>query len=333
MELVNIASMSAYHPTTEVATADLLEESGITKFGVPRDSVADMLKITHVRQSEAHVKPSHLASEASKSALKKANLSAKEIDLVIYCGIHKDADEPSTACMVADQLGMSDPRLQLAVDVTNACHGLTASIDMVQDAILAGKYENVLICSGEKPSNWFRRLSRELKQGKYSKEEAQNLVGFYSCGDVGAATVLQKSNDGCGIVYFKSATRPQCAMSCYVGLDEKFGFMDMRTISKQTLELGETMAPREICSKIGWDEPDILIQHQVGMKPYLKGLRAFGVKQGKCPKIFERLGNLTSASIVAAIEMAEIKKGDKVLVSSHGSGIGMSQYAFVANHL
>lgn len=82
---------------------------------------------------------------------------------------------------------------------------------------------------------------------------------------------------------------------------------------------------------LNWQPDDVkyLIQHQVGKLPYLIGTRIFGVPTSRCPEIFSRKGNLTSGSIPAILEQIEINKGDKVLISSTGSGIAASQMALV----
>ena len=310
MTLSKIESIGIFLPPHEVSTSDLIKESGLTRLGIRADSVADKLRITHVRFSDGGQRPSDLAVLAAKSALEKAAMRASEIDAVLYCGIDRDSQEPSTASNTAHKLGMDDSHLQLAVDISNACHGFTSSIILAGAQIIAKNWRNVLICCGEKASNRFENIRQDIRAGKFSAEQAPELEGFLSCGDVGAAMILTASEDGKGIVYMKTATRPQHAGLCQVGdmLEKHKKIMKMREICDETEALLKSMEPKSICEHLGWniDDIDYLIQHQVGLLPLVRGARCFGIPRSKCPSIFERLGNLTTASIPVTLDQCKI---------------------------
>jgi len=148
-DLANFSGIAAYHPPHEVSTEDLIEDSGLIQLGARRDCVSEKLGITHVRFGNGYNAPSDYAAEAGRIAIERANLSTEDIDVVLYCGIFKDAVEPATACFTAEKLGMSDSHLKLAADTTSACHGMTAAIDTCEGNIRLGKWNNVLICTGK----------------------------------------------------------------------------------------------------------------------------------------------------------------------------------------
>lgn len=334
MAKVNIAAIGVHHPKNEVGTADLLRESGLVEMGADPNCLEDQLGISHVRFSAEHEYPSDLAVNASVTALERANLKPFDIDAVFYCGIDRDAQEPSTACFVASKLGMNDAHLQLAVDISNACHGMSAAIEAAEASVLLGKWKNVLICTGEKASKRFHDLCSDVRENKYSKGCVTELAGFLSCGDAGAAIILGRSENDSGIVYLKTATRPEHASLCQLGdmFDQHKKVMKMKTICDATLDLTVSMKPKSIYRKVGWDLDDVdyFVQHQVGKLPYLIATRVYQLPRKKSPVVYPRYGNLTSASIPAALDECQIKKGDKVVVQSSGSGIVVSQYAFVA---
>lgn len=333
MAHAKIVSTAAFHPEQEISTIERVADSGLTEFGVPPNLISKKLGITHVRQADPDVAPSDLATAAALIALDKAGLCPKDIDAVLFCGITRDMIEPSTACIIAWKLGINSSSLKLAPDITSACHGFTAAMELANAMIATNQWNKVLLCTGEQNSSRLSRISEDIKNGKYTAEKAVDIVGFFSCGDVGAAMILERSKDESGLVYMNSATSPEFANACHMGTwgDENHCSMNMEQICNETIKLVKSMRPREIYSRLGWkvSEIDLLVQHQVGQLPYLAGSRVFNIPVLKCPKIFERFGNLTSASIPATLDQCDLKEGQKIITSSTGSGISASQWAYV----
>ncbi len=333
MAHAKILSTAAFHPAQEVSTSERVKDSGLTEFGVLPSLVADKLGITHVRQADPDVAPSDLAAAASRIALDKAGLKPTDIDAIVFCGITRDMVEPSTACITGQKLGVGTPNLKLAPDITSACHGFTAAMQLANAMIATHQWQRVLLCTGEQNSSRLARIAQDIKSGKYTAEKAIDIVGFFSCGDVGAAMVLGPSDDERGLVYMRSATNPEFANACHMGSwgDENHCSMNMEQICNETINLVKSMRPREIYAQLGWNvaEIDMLVQHQVGQLPYLAGSRVFNIPVRKCPKIFERYGNLTSASIPATLDQCDLKEGQRIMTSSTGSGIAASQWAYV----
>lgn len=333
MPQAKIVSTAAFHPDQEISTIQRVADSGLEEYGVGPDLVSKKLGITHVREADPDVAPSDLAAAASQIALDKAGLRACDIDAILFCGITRDMIEPSTACITGSKLGIDSPSLKLAPDITSACHGFTAAMELANAMIMTGQWNRVLLCTGEQNSSRLSRISQDIKRGKYSAEKAMDIVGFYSCGDVGAAMILEPSTNERGLVYMRSATNPDFASACHMGSwgDENHCSMNMEQICNETISLVKSMRPREIYTKLGWktSEIDYLVQHQVGQLPYLAGSRVFNIPVPRCPKIFERFGNLTSASIPATLDQCDLSEGQKIITSSTGSGIAASQWAYV----
>ena len=63
---------------------------------------------------------SDLGAEAVKGLLKKTNISAEEVDLIICATATPDMIFPSTACIIADKVGATNA---FAYDLMAACSG------------------------------------------------------------------------------------------------------------------------------------------------------------------------------------------------------------------
>ena len=83
------------------------------------------------------------------------------------------------------------------------------------------------------------------------------------------------------------------------------------------------------------NDPDIYFPHAASSVAYLRAGHAAGVRKGKVyGEVFPRFGNLVSASIPAAIVLAEaegrLKRGDKVVLvpASAGMVFGVGQFIY-----
>lgn len=93
---------------------------------------------------------SDLGVEAAKIAIKRANLSLKDIDLILCATINPDFFAmPSTACIIATKLGIADVP---AFDITAACTGFVYALSIAKGYVESGMYKNVLVIGAEKTS-------------------------------------------------------------------------------------------------------------------------------------------------------------------------------------
>ena len=112
---VGIIGLGAYLPERVLTNKELekmvdtTDEWIVTRTGIRERRIA--------REDEA---TSDMATEAAKRALKDANLTAADIDLIIVATITPDMFFPATACLVQEKIGA---RMVPAFDVSVACSG------------------------------------------------------------------------------------------------------------------------------------------------------------------------------------------------------------------
>ena len=70
--------------------------------------------------------------EAAKIAIRDANVSPNEIDLVVYCGHEGNWLEPGTAHVIQHSIGAN----AVCLDVSNACHGFMNGFSVVDAMIM-----------------------------------------------------------------------------------------------------------------------------------------------------------------------------------------------------
>ena len=86
---------------------------------------------------------SELASRAGKAALKAAEVSPKDIDLIVVGTVTPEMTFPSTACLVQAHLGIRPGAT--AFDVSAACSGFLYALDVADKFLKAGAHKKALV--------------------------------------------------------------------------------------------------------------------------------------------------------------------------------------------
>ncbi len=88
---------------------------------------------------------------ASKIAIQRANLEPKDIDLIVCATVTPDYfNMPSTACIIADKLGVRDVQ---AFDISAACSGFVYGLSVAKAFVESGMKKHVLVIGAEKFSS------------------------------------------------------------------------------------------------------------------------------------------------------------------------------------
>src|SRR5690349_2041477 len=83
-----------------------------------------------------------LSAAALKNALHDSGIAAPEVDLLIIATVCPEMACPSTACRVADIVGMGTGA---AFDITAACCGFVYGLNLAHDLIRVGTHRNVAV--------------------------------------------------------------------------------------------------------------------------------------------------------------------------------------------
>lgn len=93
---------------------------------------------------------SDMAAQAAQTLLRKKNISADEIDILIVATVTPDMLFPSTACVVADKIGATKC---WAFDLSAACSGFLFSLQTASAYIQTGMAKKVLVIGADKMSS------------------------------------------------------------------------------------------------------------------------------------------------------------------------------------
>ncbi|MDA0871719.1 MAG: 3-oxoacyl-ACP synthase, partial [Firmicutes bacterium] len=111
---------------------------------VSRTGIKERRKVTTETTHE-------MAYLASKEALKKANIDASEIDIIIVATITENQKTPAVANFVAGLLGIEHD--VMSFDINAACTGFVYALELASSLIQQPKYRKALVIGAETLSN------------------------------------------------------------------------------------------------------------------------------------------------------------------------------------
>jgi 3-oxoacyl-[acyl-carrier-protein] synthase-3 len=131
------------------------------------------------------------ATAAARKALSKANFASKDVDVLIYAGVCREAFEPATACGIAANLGVSPDAA--VYDLSNACLGVLNGVVEIANRIELGQCRAGMVVSCE--------TAREINENVIDRMVGTKSLDLYRSsvatltGGSGAVAVLVTGSD------------------------------------------------------------------------------------------------------------------------------------------
>jgi 3-oxoacyl-[acyl-carrier-protein] synthase III len=281
----------------------------------------------HWRDPQIEEKASDLILEAMQDALDRANLTATDIDLLVYCGVGRGFLEPANAYFYARAVGMYRAN---CFDITDACMSWIRAAHIAQLMLKAGTFERVMIVNGEFHlgfhDNWEIRDMRSLE---YS-------FPMYTIGEGATATILTAGGEDWKFAYSSKTefsdlcTIPLPSHANFVDSSEKIGRNGIyRFVSygREMFQAGAVCLGELIQNTIANPEEKVwYFPHAPSKKVYEENMPKYGVPVEKIYlKVYPQFGNLVSASIPVGLSLAKaegaIKPGDRIALIPASAGI------------
>jgi acyl-CoA:acyl-CoA alkyltransferase len=293
-------------------------------------------KTRHVRDEQKGEKPRTFIIGAMTDALEKASLEPKDIDLLIYCGVGKGFLEPANAYFYAQKMGMNAS----CFDIVDACMSWIRALEISYEFLKSGRYKHIMIANGEFnmhhgfPDNL--RI-RDLRQVSYT-------FPTYTIGEAASATILSASD---GEWQFKYKSLPNLADLCTIplrGWDNfvepshrlgRNGLNNFVSYGKELFDAARQYLGPLVKELVGdLDDPDIYFPHAASDNAYLAASKVHSLPTEKMfAEVFPKYGNLVSASIPVAMDMAlksgRLQRGSKVVFCPASAGMVYGAVRFV----
>jgi 3-oxoacyl-[acyl-carrier-protein] synthase-3 len=253
---------------------------------------------------------------ACRRALEMAGVEAATIDLLIVATVTPDMAFPSTAALLAAELGMPDAA---AYDLAAGCTGFMYALAQAYGMLASGLSQRALVVGGDV-------LSKILDW-----DDRSTLVLF---GDGAGAVVLDASADGGGFLGFELGADGEGGKnlwlpgsgSRYFEDPDKFVKMNGREVFKFATRVLVSSAEAILaeCGKT-IDDVDVYVPHQANVRIIDHAAKKLGVPDEKVVVNVDRYGNTSSGSIPLALadgaEDGRIAPGKLVLMTGMGAGL------------
>ncbi len=262
---------------------------------------------------------SDMAVIAVEGLLKKRDISAEEIDLIIFCTTTPDMPFPATANILADKIGAKNA---WGYDLQAACSGFIFGLATGSQFIESGKHKKVLVVGGDKMSSII------------DYQDRSTCIIF---GDGCGAALLEPNFDGYGVIdsilksdgsgkaflHQKSGGSLRPASHETVDAREHFVHQEGQAVFKFAVTNMADVAA-EIMEKNNLTAEDIdwLVPHQANKRIIDATANRMGVGSEKVMINIERYGNTTNGTIPLCLWEWEskLKKGDNLILAAFGGG-------------
>ena len=278
-----------------------------------------------------------IATRAAENALKNANISAEEIDLIILATDTPEYLSPGTSVVVQHRLGAKHAG---TFDTNCACAGFVTALDTATKYIIAdANYKNVLVIgvyAMTKFLDWTEKKTATifadgagaivlqavnvdettpthpgvLASKLEAMGEYHDYLGIFAGGSKTPITTEVLENGYYNCVRFAKRTPPE------------INFEGWQRIVKELLERID----------LTFDDVNLFLWTQVNLSTIKEVMNALDQPMLKTHTIMEKWGYTGSACIPMvlhdAIEHGKLKRGDIVVFCASGGGINMAAMVF-----
>ncbi len=262
-----------------------------------------------------------MSIEASRRALEKAGIEAKDLDLIILATSTPDYLVPPTSSIIQDQLGAQCGAFTLVAGCSGFVYGLATAAQFVQ----TGSYKHVLVIGAEVISvgiDWEDRNTAILFG------DGAGAVVVSRTTQPGGLLSMKLGSDGSGwdaLILPGIGTKHYPDHDIIDRKDHKLKMKGRAVFKFATRVMSEATTDVVTQAGLTMDDIDLLIPHQANQRIIDLALRRLGFPAEKTVVNLDRYGNTSAASIplalVEAMEEGRIQDHDKVVMIAFGAGL------------
>lgn len=281
----------------------------------------------HIKKGDGN-STSVMGVKASEIALKEANLTPNDIDMIVFATLSPDMYFPGGGVEVQEMMGM---RTIPALDVRNQCSGFVYAMSVADQFIKTGMYKNILVIGSENHSGGLDFTTR-----------GRSVSVIFGDG-AGAAVVSRNEQDDTGILsshlHSEGKHKDELALQgpsteyWVPEIIEKnpqedipyYPYMNGQFVFKHAIvRFAEVIHEGLEANGLTVADIDMLIPHQANLRISQFIQQKLKLSDDQVFNNIQKYGNTTAASIPIALSEAhkagKIKKGDLVVLATFGSG-------------
>lgn len=311
----HITAVSGYVPNDILSNFDLEKMVDTTnEWILTRTGIKERRILRDINKAN-----SDMALQAAKQLLEKRDISAEEIDCVIYATVTPDHVFPATANILAAKLGAKNA---WGFDISAACSGFLYALGIGAQFIETGKYKKVLVIGSDVMSRIIDYTDRTTciifgdGCGMFLLEPTEENIGIMDF-------IYYSDGDGCKHLHMKAGGSALPPSYNTVANRLHYVYQEGQPVFKQAVyHMAEVSA--EIMEKNNLKPEDIawLVPHQANKRIIDATAQRMGLPPEKVMMNIEKYGNTTAGTIPLLIWEYEhlLKKNDNLILSTFGGG-------------
>ncbi len=267
-----------------------------------------------------------MSKNASEMALKRAGVTASEIDFIIFATITPDYFIPGNGVLLQRELGMGTIG---ALDIRNACSGFIYALSIADQFIKTGMYKKILV------------VGAEIQSSALDVSDAGRSSAVIFADGAGAVIVGAVENDQPGILSTHLHSQGEYAEELYckdpgssraVRLSPEliasgsFNLtMNGNAVFKHAVvRFMEVIKEALEANDLPQSAIDLLVPHQANLRISQYIQNKLELPDEKVFNNIMHMGNTTAGTIPIALseawEQGRIKEGDLICLAAFGSG-------------
>ncbi|MEH0155609.1 beta-ketoacyl-ACP synthase III [Limibacter armeniacum] len=262
---------------------------------------------------------SYMGVRAVQELLEKTNTRPEEIDLIICATVTADMHFPSTANLIAAEVGATN---SFGYDISAACSGFLYALATGTQFIESGAHKKVIVVGADKMSSII---------------DYQDRTTCVLFGDGAGAVLLEPSEDETGVLdfilkhdgnggqYLKMPAGGSLKPASHETVEnrEHFAKQDGRHVFKHAVvNMADVAAEIMEKNNLTGDDVSWLVPHQANKRIIDATANRMNVGSDKVMLNIDRYGNTTAATIPLCLWDYEkqLKKGDNLVLAAFGGG-------------
>ncbi|MEX1366104.1 MAG: 3-oxoacyl-ACP synthase III [Nannocystaceae bacterium] len=332
VSVCSVAHVDAAHRVTSAELEARLEGS-MKRLGLPAGLLESLTGIKARRMWDEDYPPSRAATAAAQIAIRRAGIDPGRLGLLVNTSVCRDFIEPSTACLVHGNLGLSADCMNF--DLGNACLGFINGMEVVGNMIERGQIDYGIVVDGENSRHVVDRTIETLRAPDIDEASFRANFATLTLGSGGAAMVLghrRLAPHGHPFLGGVTMAATEHNRLCFGQVD------GMQTRSGELLVAGLKIAAttfQKAREQLGWtpDGLDEYVLHQVSRTHTDKLAQVLELDPRKILATHDELGNVGPAGVPIAlsksVDAGRIRRGSRVALMGIGSGLNCTMAEIV----
>ncbi|NOT76732.1 MAG: ketoacyl-ACP synthase III [Cyclobacteriaceae bacterium] len=268
----------------------------------------------------------NMAAKATRMALKRANLTEKDIEFIVFATITPDYFFPGSGVLLQRELGLESIG---ALDIRNACSGFIYALSTADQFIKSGMYKTILVVGAEIQSTALDVTDRGRNTAVIFGDGAGAAIVQASDKPGILSTHLHSDGKFAEELYVKDpgSSRPPKERQADQILDTsgyKVYMNGSMVFKHAVVRFMEVINEALTANNLKKEDINLLIPHQANLRISQFIQEKLALREDQVYNNIMKYGNTTAASIPIALSEAwadgRVKENDLICLAAFGSG-------------